>query len=122
MKLNLDNIQYISMCYENCEVDKIEQSELRGIYIQRKTKSKHSRQDKISYNIKTFEIALNHNNYEMRHDLAQLTIHYTNGEYDHFFITWGKDDISWDHSSLQKTHHSDKGVSLTSNCESVFVQ
>lgn len=128
MQINVDTIKKIDLCYENCEVDTIYYHNLLGINIQRKTKSCHTYQDKASYNIKTFEIALHDDNHVLkdmqimlRTDLAQFTIHYLNGSFDHFFIVWGKKDCLWDHSSLQKVHHKDNIMTLTSNCESIFL-
>lgn len=122
MKINLDNIKNIELCYENCEVDKIDNKNLLGLIITRKNKSVHTYRNLPAFNIKTFEIALKDTYYKLRTDLAQLTINYNDGSFDHFFITWGHNDISWDCSSLQKVHRNDNRISLTSNCDSQFIQ
>lgn len=124
MKINLDTVKNIELCYENCEVDTIEQENLFGFYIQRRMKDKHPSpyKTKPSHYIKTFEIALQNIDYQLRTDLAQVTINYNNGYYDHFLLVWSKDDCSWDHSSLQKIHKKDNILSLTSNCTSIFLK
>lgn len=121
MKINLDSIKNIELCYENCEVDKIENKNLLGLSIARKLKSKYDYKNKPAFNIKTFEIALKDTYYTLRTDLAQLTINYNDGNFDHFYIAWGEKDISWGTSSLQKVHRNDNQTSLTSNCESEFL-
>lgn len=122
MKINLSNVKNIELCYENCEVDPIEQKHLLGINIKRKAKSTYLYKNKVTHYIKTFEIALKDINYSLRPDLAQLTINYVNDEFEHFFIVWGKDDCSYDISSLQKVHKKDNCSALTSNCESIFLK
>lgn len=121
MKINLDNIKNIELCYENCEVDTIFHHDLLGVRIARTSKCSYTYKDKPTYRIKTFEIAIKNTSYSLRRDLAQLTINYINGEFDHFFIVWGKDDCSWDISSLQQVHKQNNLMSLTSNCESIFL-
>jgi hypothetical protein len=128
MKIKLEDIKNIAFHYENCETDVVFSNNLLGVNIPRKTKSRHSREDRVSYSIKTFEFALQDNNnvlketdIVLRTDLAQVTINYTNGDSDHFFAVWGKDDCTHDHSSLQKVHKKGNLMSITSNCESVFL-
>lgn len=121
MKINLANVKNIDLCYENCEVNRIEQIHLLGINIQRKFKCPHTYKNKATHCIKTFEIALKDIDYSLRRDLAQLTINYHNGDSDHFFIIWGKDDCSWDRSSLQMVHKNQSYISLTSNCLPVLI-
>lgn len=121
MQINISTIKNIELCYENGEGDRIEQNNLLGFYIQRKTKSPYPYKGKETYYIKTFEVALKDTDYQLSRDLAQLTINYTNGDFDHFFITWGKDDCTYDISSLQKVNKRDNLTSLTSNCESQFL-
>jgi len=121
MKINQNNIKNIELCYENCEVDTIESVNLLGVSIARKNKSPYTYKEQPTYRIKTFEIALKDTQYQLRTDLAQLTINYIDGSFHHFFITWGKDDCSWDHSSLQKVHKKNNLMILTSNCESLYL-
>lgn len=121
MKINLDNIKNIALCYENCEVDNIDHKNLLGLTIGRKSKSNHIYQDKPAFYIKTFEIALKDTYYTLRTDLAQLTINYNDGSFDHFFISWDSNDCSWGYSSLQKVHKNDNITSLTSNCDTKFL-
>lgn len=129
MKIKLEDIKNIAFHYENCETDVVFNNNILGVSIPRKTKSRHSTKDKTSYSIRTFEFALKDDNHVLkdtnivlRTDLAQITIHYTNGQYDHFFAVWGKDDCSYDHSSLQKVHKKGNLMSITSNCETSFLK
>lgn len=121
MKIKLADIKNIELCYENCEVDTIEEKNLLGFKIYRKTKSPYDYKGKQTYRIKTFEIALKDTDYRLRRDLAQLTVNYKNGEHDHFFIVWGDDDCTYDISSLQKVHKNGMTTALTSNCEPTFL-
>jgi hypothetical protein len=121
MPINLKNIKTIDLCYENCEVDTIDGVNLLGFHIARKNKSSHTYKEKTTYSIKTFEITLIDSPYRLRTDLAQLTINYVDGSFDHFFISWDKDDCSWDYSSLQKVHKQNNITILTSNCEPSFL-
>lgn len=121
MKIILENIKNIQLCYENCEVDTVYYNNLLGIHIPRKNKSSHTYQNKPTYSIKTFEIAIKDIDYSLRTDLAQLTINYVDGNFDHFFVVWDKNDCSYDVSSLQKVRKEDNKMSLTSNCESIFL-
>lgn len=121
MKIKLADIKNIELCYENCEVDTIEEKNLLGFKVYRKLKSPYDYKGKPTYRMKTFEVALKDTDYKLRRDLAQLTVNYKNGEHDHFFIVWGEDDCTYDISSLQKVHKNGKTTALTSNCESVFL-
>lgn len=122
MEFNLNNIKKIELCYENCDTDIIYFNSLLGIKLGEKTKSVHSSySDKVAYDIKTFEIAIKDDFYSLRTDLAQFFIHYLNGQVEHYFVHWGENDCQWDQSSLQKVSKKNNYESLTSNCESVFL-
>lgn len=128
MKINLNNVKNIDLCYENCEVDTIFYHNLLGINIQRKLKAPYTYRDKPTHRIKTFEIALQDTNnvlkdtgIMLRTDLAQLTINYLDGSFEHFFVIWGEKDCTWSYSSLQKVNKNNNKMSLTSNCESMFL-
>lgn len=124
MKMNLDNVNNIVFCYENGEGDIIEKKHILAFNIKRKLnppKTIYNYKSKATHRIKTFEIALQNIDYSLRTDLAQLIVKYNDNSYDHFFMVWGNDDCCWDHSSLQKVHKKNNIVSLTSNCESEFV-
>lgn len=124
MIINLDNVKNITLCYENGEGHPIEKQHILGFNIQRRLKPPktiYPYKGKATHRIKTFEIVLQDIDYSLRTDLAQLIVRYDDGSYDHFFIVWGSDDCTWDHSSLQKVHRKDNIISLTSNCESSFI-
>lgn len=121
MKINVKKIKNIELCYENCEVDTVESANIVGVRIARKNKSPYTYKEQPTHFIKTFELALQDSPYQLRTDLAQLTINYIDGSFNHFFITWDKNDCSWDHSSLQKVHKKNNLMILTSNCESTLL-
>jgi hypothetical protein len=120
--MNINLIKNIDLCYENSDVDTIEQKNLLGVLIKRRVKTTHFFNQKQCYRIKTFEVALKDTDCKLRKDLAQMTINYINGSFDHFFIAWNKDDLCYYESSLQTLHKKDNVTSLTSNCESSFVK
>lgn len=128
MIIDLENLKKIELCYENCEVNTIYYSNLLGIYMEEKAKFDLGLSDKDSYGIKTFEIALKDTNevlketgMTLRTDLAQLRLHYTDGTFEDLYIEWGQEDCTWSESSLQKVHIKDGLMSLTSNCEPMFL-
>lgn len=120
MKIILDDIKSIELCYENGTGPTILREQLIGLVVKRKTRSPYQNKGKPCFYIKTFEIVVGDPNYQLGTDLAQLTLNYTNNDFDHFFIVWGDNDCTWDCSSLQEVHKSDAHVSLTSNCNSTY--
>lgn len=122
MELNLETVKKIELCYENCDQDIIYFNSLLGINLEDKKEYPTSYTDKAAYSVKTFEIAIKDDFYSLRTDLAQFFIHYMDGNVEHYFVGWGKDDCEWDKSSLQKVYKKDNYETLTSNCESSFLK